>query len=195
MDFENHKILRKDSSVGCSSRIYYPRSSEGVPFQWEMQPGIAKAEHAPKTELLLPPLSPPPAILSLGLPKPSFFEDPKPSSSTWSKRLRFWQRKREINRNNSRKLKQGTQECSRDSSVEFVDCACYSDEESVTMMASPAGSSFSSSGSSSFSFRKSRSSFVSARSESPSRSEIYGKTLSCFPVIPVQILVSIVRRD
>ncbi|XP_054820360.1 uncharacterized protein LOC129319345 [Prosopis cineraria] len=92
MDFEKEnlmKILTRNSSVGCSSRIfYYYGSGEGVPFNWEMKPGIAK--DPPKEEL--PPLSPPPALVSLALPKPSIHGNPKPSTA-WSRlRRRLWKR-------------------------------------------------------------------------------------------------------
>ncbi|RDX90390.1 hypothetical protein CR513_27745, partial [Mucuna pruriens] len=90
MDFEYQnmslsKIVSRGSSMGCSSRISYYRSGEGVPFKWEMQPGIAKEQ--PKEDV--PPLSPPPALLSMGLPKPCI---PDPKSSTRS-RLRFWRKR------------------------------------------------------------------------------------------------------
>ncbi|XWS73238.1 hypothetical protein CRYUN_Cryun02cG0110700 [Craigia yunnanensis] len=72
-----NRIISRNSSVGCSSRIYYYRSSEGKPFNWEMQPGTPKE---PQKEDILPPISPPPAVLSLGLPKPCInIEEPKPS--------------------------------------------------------------------------------------------------------------------
>ncbi|EXB54756.1 hypothetical protein L484_012856 [Morus notabilis] len=90
--FSFNKMITRNSSVGaCSSRIYYYRSAgEGIPFQWEMQPGTPK--DLPKEEAI-PPLSPPPAILSLGLPKPCInFEEPKPRSRS---KLKFW-------RNNSK---------------------------------------------------------------------------------------------
>ncbi|WJX91088.1 hypothetical protein P8452_72914 [Trifolium repens] len=74
-EIESNKILSRKSSVGCSSRISYYRTGEGVPFKWEMQPGIAK-ESSPKE--VLPPLTPPPKFLSLGLPKPSILEAKKP---------------------------------------------------------------------------------------------------------------------
>ncbi|XP_050219740.1 uncharacterized protein LOC126670118 [Mercurialis annua] len=61
-------MLSRNSSVCYSSRFFYCRNvAEGVPFQWEMQPGTPK--DPPKSEIL-PPLSPPPAVVSLGFPKP-----------------------------------------------------------------------------------------------------------------------------
>ncbi|XVF34207.1 hypothetical protein REPUB_Repub18cG0039000 [Reevesia pubescens] len=72
-----NRIISRNSSVGCSSRIYYYRSSEGIPFNWETQPGTPKES---QKEDILPPISPPPAVLSLGLPKPRInIEEPKPS--------------------------------------------------------------------------------------------------------------------
>lgn len=58
----------RTSSMSCSSRLYY-RTTEGVPFQWEMQPGTPKDPSL--IEAVPPPISPPPAVLSLGLPKPT----------------------------------------------------------------------------------------------------------------------------
>ncbi|KAK3221515.1 hypothetical protein Dsin_008540 [Dipteronia sinensis] len=57
-----NKVISRNSSVGCSSRILYYRSAEGVPFKWEMQLGTPKD---PPTEDILPPLSPPPAVKRL----------------------------------------------------------------------------------------------------------------------------------
>ncbi|KAF7838040.1 hypothetical protein G2W53_006522 [Senna tora] len=186
MDSENHKaedkclnkILARNGSMGCSSRIYYYRSSsEGVPFKWEMQPGIPK--HTPnQQELLLPPLSPPPAILSLGLPKPSISQEAKPCSSTWAK-LWFW-----------KKRNRRSKEVKELEGVNNVGLEYGSDSESVTM-ASPFESSFSSSSSSA----SSPSPSMSASSESPTTIGIYGKTLNCFPVHVSKILVSIARRE
>ncbi|KAK8545131.1 hypothetical protein V6N13_066435 [Hibiscus sabdariffa] len=61
------RIISKNPSLGYSSRFYYYRSSQGIPFNWEMQPGTPKQ---PQNDDILPPISPPPALLSLGLPKP-----------------------------------------------------------------------------------------------------------------------------
>lgn len=61
------KFITKESSVGFSYRMYY-RDAEGIPFQWEMLPG--KPKNA-RVDELIPPLSPPPAVQSLGLPRPN----------------------------------------------------------------------------------------------------------------------------
>ncbi|GAB4853566.1 hypothetical protein Ancab_017757 [Ancistrocladus abbreviatus] len=79
-EFFCNRILSRQSTVGCSSRIYY-RNSDGVPFKWEQQPG---KPIDPPTEDAIPPLSPPPAVLSLGLPKPCIDELKAP------KRRRAW---------------------------------------------------------------------------------------------------------
>ncbi|CAK9329843.1 unnamed protein product [Citrullus colocynthis] len=60
----------RNSSMSRSSRFYYRRTTEGVPFQWEKQPGTPK-NNPPLTEVVPPPISPPPAALSLGLSKPA----------------------------------------------------------------------------------------------------------------------------
>ncbi|KAJ1433480.1 hypothetical protein SESBI_06015 [Sesbania bispinosa] len=174
MDFEYQndkswsKILSRRSSVGCSSRISYYRSGEGVPFQWEMQPGIPK-DQSPTEEL--PPLTPPPAILSLGLPKPCIV-DPEPS--TRKSRLWFWKKR-------GKNKKQQEEECFSEDVIDFDVLDCSSDSES---MASPRDSSFSFSSSSSLSLMKSH----------PIR-QVHGRsfTLGCFPTHGV--LISIARRD
>ncbi|CAI0393984.1 unnamed protein product [Linum tenue] len=73
--FYNRVISRDSTSSAAaaarcpSSRVFYYRSAaEGVPFNWETQPGTPK--NPPKEEAI-PPISPPPAVLSLSLPKPS----------------------------------------------------------------------------------------------------------------------------
>ncbi|CAJ1941840.1 unnamed protein product [Sphenostylis stenocarpa] len=180
MDFEYQKmslgkILSRRSSLGCSSRNSYYRSGEGVPFKWEMQPGIAKEQ--PKDDL--PPLSPPPALLSLGLPKPCI-PDPKPSTRS---RLRFW--KKRVKRGKNRK---SSQDCFHEEDVIGLDMLarldCSSDSESV---ASSRGSSFSSW--SSMSFMKSPS--------TTTMREVYGRplTFGCFPMHVSRVFVSIARRD
>ncbi|KAI8019965.1 hypothetical protein LOK49_LG04G00287 [Camellia lanceoleosa] len=80
------KIVSRNSSVGQSSRMYY-RSTEGVPFKWEMQPGKSKD---PIKNEVIPPPSPPPAVQSHGLPRPCI-EIEQPKDSTMS-RLWFWKK-------------------------------------------------------------------------------------------------------
>ncbi|KAL9260629.1 putative F-box protein [Drosera capensis] len=87
------RILSRNSTIGCSSRVYYYNGgSEGVPFEWEEQPG--KAIHPPERDgNVLPPLSPPPAIQSLSFPKPCFFEEPGTPRRMISSGARlFWKR-------------------------------------------------------------------------------------------------------
>lgn len=83
-----HKVLSRDPSMKCSSQILYYRCPGGVPFKWEMQPGIPKD---PPKEVILPPLSPPPTVLSLGCPKPCINANEPPRVSLRS-RLMFWKR-------------------------------------------------------------------------------------------------------
>lgn len=84
------RVLSRNSSVGHSSQVSYDRRPEGVPFQWEMQPGTPK--NLPTKEHDLPPLSPPPAVVSLGLPRRCIScEDRAKGSATWSK-LKFWKK-------------------------------------------------------------------------------------------------------
>lgn len=182
MDFEHQnmsmsKILSRRSSIGCSSRISYYRSCEGVPFKWEMQPGIAKEQ--PKVDL--PPLSPPPALLSMGLPKPRIPE-PKPSTRS---RLRFWKKK--VKRGKSKKSS-SQQDCyHEEEDLIGLDILarldnCSSDSDS---MVSSRGSSFSSCSSVSF-----------IKSPNTTVREVYGRPLtSCFPMHVSRIFVSIARRD
>lgn len=87
--FYFNKILSRDSSIGQSSRIYY-RDTEGVPFKWEKQPGTPKN---PPRKDVVPPPAPPPAVQSLGLPRPCVnqLKDAKFSRS----RIWFWKKRKE----------------------------------------------------------------------------------------------------
>ncbi|CAE6176556.1 unnamed protein product [Arabidopsis arenosa] len=72
-------ICKEGSSISRNSSVGYydERRPEGIPFKWEMQPGTP-INTQPQEDV--PPLSPPPAMLSLGLPKPSIsisIEEPK----------------------------------------------------------------------------------------------------------------------
>ncbi|KAF4352948.1 hypothetical protein F8388_008369 [Cannabis sativa] len=58
----------------------------GIPFEWEMQPGTPKD---PPKEEALPPLSPPPAVLSLGLPKPCIIHNIQDQPSNPNRRRRL----------------------------------------------------------------------------------------------------------
>lgn len=73
------RLVSRMSSVDQS----YYRSTEGIPFKWEMQPGTPL--HTPQDEVIPPP-SPPPMVQSLALPKhciPHHNQDITPS--TWEK--------------------------------------------------------------------------------------------------------------
>ncbi|CAN7071725.1 unnamed protein product [Brassica oleracea var. botrytis] len=76
--------MSRNSSIG----YYYQRRSEGVPFKWEMQPGTPINT---QTTEMIPPLSPPPAMLSLGFPKPSIsVEESNHSVFPAKLKLRKW---------------------------------------------------------------------------------------------------------
>lgn len=63
------KTLSRDASVGQSSCIYYrSTNNEGVPFDWEKQPGTPK--HRPREDTIPPP-TPPPAMQSLAFSRPN----------------------------------------------------------------------------------------------------------------------------
>ncbi|KAJ0250993.1 Oxysterol-binding 4B-like protein [Hirschfeldia incana] len=89
---ENNTCKKGSSSISRNSSIgyYYQRksSSDGVPFKWEMQPGTPI--NTQPTEIV-PPISPPPAMLSLGYSKPSIpVEEPKRSVLPAKLKLRRW---------------------------------------------------------------------------------------------------------
>ncbi|XP_058755396.1 uncharacterized protein LOC131628577 [Vicia villosa] len=179
-EIESNKILSRKSSVGCSSRISYYRSGEGVPFKWEMQPGIAK-ESSPAKELL--PLTPPPKFHSSGLAKPCIL-DSKKSPSTMSK-LKLW--KKRVIKIKSRKPQEDCFHQDFDA-LSWLDCS--SDSES---MASPRGSSFSSSSSSMSTMKSTHSSLNSVYSCSERTVKpVFG---GCFPMNMSRVLVSITRRN
>ncbi|XP_041021875.1 uncharacterized protein LOC121263137 [Juglans microcarpa x Juglans regia] len=178
------KILSRNSSTGYSSSIYYHRSTEGVPFEWEMQPGTPKV--LPKDEVI-PPLSPPPAVLSLGLPKPCIQQ---PKAQTRPK-LGFWNKNKnhKESKNNDKAGPRGIHCYTTDADKfdRFELCSSSSDSE---FLASPQISSSSSSSSSSLSYG---SSLKSSRLQSPGRDSNCGH-LSCSPWNISALLVSIARR-
>ena len=148
--FNRNLSRNSSSSLGCSSRVYYCRSTEGVPFNWEMQPGTPL--NPPKEEVI-PPISPPPAVLSLGLPKPCIDQHPlsnKPPTSPLH-RLKFWTKKCKKNKQRKNNFQHNVNvigESDKFDKVEF----CSSDSEFMASSNSPRNSS--SSSSSSFSFSK-----------------------------------------
>ncbi|KAG2280404.1 hypothetical protein Bca52824_051624 [Brassica carinata] len=90
-------VISRTSSVGVSSRIFYYYHHRGldggVPFKWEMQPGTPIN---PQPEEIVPPLTPPPALLSRSLTKPSFGESNK--HSLFPANLKLWKWKNLRNR-------------------------------------------------------------------------------------------------
>ena len=181
-----NRIISRNSSVGCSSRIYYYRSSEGIPFNWEMQPGTPKK---PQKEDILPPISPPPAVLSLGLPKPRInIEEPKPSMKL--RTFRFWKQGKKNHGN--KKLVEAAG--SKGDNLDVTDQSdkysnyemCSSDDGEF--MASPCISS----SSSSFSFSNGLS-FRSSRLPSPSRDLSLDRHYGCSPLNFSSLLVRMSR--
>ncbi|GAY37163.1 hypothetical protein CUMW_026930 [Citrus unshiu] len=193
-DFFFNKVLSRGSSVGCSSReLYYISNTEGVPFKWEMQPGKPKE---PPKEDIIPPLSPPPAVLSLGLPKPAIEEPPSNNKASILKsiKLMFWKQNRKgqgvlLNKNKyviqkgSNNSNKGSIDHVNDfsSSEEPVNFEYYSsDDIGEEFTASSRNSSSSSSNYSSFSFCNNNnnnahhSSQSSSRVQSPAREQIDG---------------------
>ncbi|GLJ15061.1 hypothetical protein SUGI_0246150 [Cryptomeria japonica] len=70
LDLDNRFFLNSDfgreDPYGYSSRVYYRSNvnvGEGVPFQWEAQPGKPKTDHEQHGFLNVP-LSPPPSFFS-----------------------------------------------------------------------------------------------------------------------------------
>ncbi|XP_050374550.1 uncharacterized protein LOC126792104 [Argentina anserina] len=182
-----NRNLSKNSSVGCSSRIYYCRSTEGVPFNWEKQPGTPR--NPPKAEAIAP-LTPPPAVISLGLPKPCI--DVQQSKPQTRPRLRFW-RKSKKNKN-SKNITVANNVDGGSDKFDMFDF-CSSDSE---YMASTSPRNSSSSSSSSLSFSKGRLSreWSSLRS-TPARESFSSNAaahFSCSPWNFSSVLISIARR-
>lgn len=80
-----NRLLSREISKGFSSRIYYRVAAGKVPFEWEVQPGTPK--NALESSAPLPPLSPPPTMLSLSLARHP------PSKGSSRSRLWFWKKK------------------------------------------------------------------------------------------------------
>ncbi|CAL0307015.1 unnamed protein product [Lupinus luteus] len=188
-DFENErdkllsKTLERESSMGCSSRISYYRSGEGVPFKWEMQPGIAK-ESAKED---LPPLTLPPGLLSLELPKPCInLHHPKSSAQS---RFKFWNKK--TKRGKGKKHQENTNE-------ELFEVDMFSGLDSSfdsESMASPRGSNFS--WSSSLSIMKGRPALQSSTNSESPISKVHRRrslSLGCISMHIPRTLVSIAKR-
>ncbi|GMI84206.1 hypothetical protein HRI_002089900 [Hibiscus trionum] len=143
-----NRNISKNPSVGYSSRIYYYRSSEGIPFNWEMQPGTPKQ---PQKEDILPPISPPPALLSLGLPKPriDIIHEHKPSI-TKLRLFKFWKQVKR-SRGNNKNIDQAAPADNYLSDKYYSSREMSSSDDGEFMAASARISSFSSSSSFSFS--------------------------------------------
>lgn len=143
------RILSRDSSVGCSNRLYYHHNPGEVPFKWELKPGKAKnpQQHDNKiTSTIVPP--PAERLRGMSMAKKASSSGSKPKACSW--------KKFKINL----KGKKNVQVKSQDSQPEcdiVVDFKHGSDEldgcefsrSDKEFMASSSGSSSSSSGSSS----------------------------------------------
>ena len=85
----------RNSSMGRSSRsYYYRRTSEGVPFQWEMLPGTPK-NTPPLVEPVPLRICPPPVVVSLSLLKPATVQNKQPQFLLF----RLWRKQSKSNNN------------------------------------------------------------------------------------------------
>lgn len=86
---QSSRFLSRESSVGQSSRIYH-RSAEGVPFNWETQPGTPKN---PRREEVIPPPTPPPGSQTFFPPIKNCADHlSKEDSSHSMHKLWFWRK-------------------------------------------------------------------------------------------------------
>ncbi|CAK7337572.1 unnamed protein product [Dovyalis caffra] len=187
-NFFFNRVISRNSSAGCSSRIFYYRSAEGVPFKWEMQPGTPKD---PPKEEIIPPLSPPPAVLSLGLPKPCI--DIEEQKFSMRSRFKFWKHTKKNKRNKkSQQRSEGNNiKNTNDESDKLERFEFYSSDGDF-MASSPRNSSFSSSSSLSFSHGHSRQ--LSRIESTPARDSMQ-EPHGCIPWDFTAVLVSVARRN
>ena len=185
-NFFSGRVISRNSSAGCSSRIFYNRSAEGVPFKWELQPGTPRD---PPREEIIPALSPPPAMLSLGLRKPC--RDMEGTKTSMRSRFRFWK----LIEKNKRNKK--SQRGSEGNNFIYIDNneSCTSERfefyiSDGDFMASPPRISSSSSSLSSSNGHSRRLS----RTENPSRGSTQDPHC-CFPWIFNAVLASVARRN
>ncbi|KAG5225778.1 OSBP(oxysterol binding protein)-related protein [Salix suchowensis] len=170
-NFFSGRVISRNSSAGCSSRIFYNRSAEGVPFKWEMQPGT--------------PRDPPERKLFRHLA-------PQTKTSSMRSRFRFWK----LIEKNKRKKK--SQQGSEGNSFINIDNneSCTSERfefyssDGDFMASPPRNSSSSSSLSSSINGHSRRLS----RIENPSRGSKQDPH-GCFPWIFNAVLASVARRN
>ncbi|KAF9662626.1 hypothetical protein SADUNF_Sadunf18G0073900 [Salix dunnii] len=186
-NFFSNRVISRNSSAGCSSRIFYYRSAEGVPFKWEMQPGTPRD---PPGEEIIPALSPPPAMLSLGLRKAPC-RDMEETKSSMRSRFRFWKLIEKNKRN--KKSQQGSEgnhfiNIDNNESCTSERFDFYSSDGDF-MASSPRNSSSSSSLSSSNGHSRPLS-----RIENPSRGSTQ-EPHGCFPWIFNAALASVARRN
>jgi hypothetical protein len=193
-NFFFNRVISRNSSVGCSSRILYYRSAEGVPFKWEMQPGTPKD---PPKEESIPPIRPPPALLGIGLPKPCI--DIKGPKTSMRSRFRFWFWKHIKKNKRNEKPQRGSQGNdiinANDESDKFEMFEFFSSDGDFNSL-SPRNSSPSSSSSSSSSlyFSNGHSRKLS-RIESASARDSMQKPHGCIPWNFTAVLISGAKRN
>lgn len=89
INVQSSRFLSRESSIGQSSRIYH-RSAEGVPFNWETQPGTPKN---PRREEVIPPPTPPPGSQSFFPPVKHYADHLSKEDSNYSMhKLWFWRK-------------------------------------------------------------------------------------------------------
>ncbi|XP_058113744.1 uncharacterized protein LOC131256736 [Magnolia sinica] len=132
-----NRLLSREPSMGFSSRIYYRVAAGNVPFEWEVQPGKPKV--VPEI-VLIPPLSPPPAMVGSVLALP-------PCDRTVAKgstRLRLWFRKKKVK---SQQSQSQSQMGSEDGGIDRVESFGFWSNEGDWTWSPPDSSSSSSSSS------------------------------------------------
>ncbi|XVF70004.1 hypothetical protein PTKIN_Ptkin11bG0126800 [Pterospermum kingtungense] len=97
------KILARNSFVGESTRMFHTQNVASVPFVWEIQPGTPKH---PQIDHIMPPITPPPAMQSQILEKPSVTSTTAPTTMSclfWKKSWRsHYQGKKNISKGKGR---------------------------------------------------------------------------------------------
>ncbi|KAF5749418.1 hypothetical protein HS088_TW04G01387 [Tripterygium wilfordii] len=185
------RVISRDSSVGCSSRIYYcHRSTEGVPFQWEMQPGTPK--DPPQQDYLIPPLSPPPAIINSGMPKPCIDRIEDRHKASFRSRFWLWLSKHKTKNRKIKTIHRNDSGSNVDHKNEARLDFCGGSSDGGESMGTPRNSRSSSSSSSSLSFSNGRSRH-SSRLDSPARESVVGH-YGCSPLNFNSVLVFVSRR-
>ncbi|XP_043720767.1 uncharacterized protein LOC122668243 [Telopea speciosissima] len=149
-----NRVLSRESAKGFSSRIYY-RNAGVVPFEWEAQPGKPK-NNPPENQSHLPPLNPPPAVLSSGFARPPCIPPVKETIP-----IRVWKKiKRSVRGNKKNQIEilekkehfvtnnnGGGSECGQKIEFWSSDCESFSSPAHKSTSLTPSSSSSSSSSS------------------------------------------------